>query len=61
VAIKRHFAGARGLGNRFDADPANAASMEEVLSAVEDAVAGLSGPGDMRLRIRTRFFFIHGA
>src|ERR1700677_1228690 len=61
VAVKRHLAGARGLGDRFDAHAPDALSVEEILRTVEDAVAGLSDPGNLYLRIRTRFFFVHGA
>ena len=61
VAVKRHLAGARGLGDRFDAHASDALAVEEVLRAVEDAVARLPGPGNLDLRIRTRFFFVHGA
>src|SRR3984957_15529490 len=54
VAVERHLAGARGLGDRFHAYPSDALAVEEVLRAVEDAVARLPGPGNMDLRIRTR-------
>src|ERR1700679_1437842 len=60
VAVKRHLAGARGLGDRFDADASDALAVKKVLRAVEDSVAGLPGPGDLYLRIRIRFFFVHG-
>ena len=61
MAVKRHFAGARSFGDRFDAYASDALAVKEVLRAVEDAVAGLPGPGDLYLRIRIRFFFVHGA
>ena len=41
VAIERHLVGARRLGDGFDADAANAMTVEEVLSAVDDALAWL--------------------
>ena len=50
VAVKRHFAGARGLSDCFDAHPSNAPSMEQILRAIEDAVAGLPGPGNCVLQ-----------
>ena len=61
VAVKRHLAGARSLSDCFDADPSDTPTVEEVLRAVKDSVAGLPGPGNLYLRIRTRFFFVHGA
>ena len=62
VAIERHLARARGFGDCFDADPADAAAVEEILGAVEDPVAGPPGPWKTRdLGTRTRFFFVHGA
>ena len=61
VAVKRHLAGARSLSDRFDADSSDAPAVEEVLRAVKDSVAGLPGPRNLYIRIRIRFFFVHGA
>src|ERR1700722_1147951 len=61
MAVKRHLASARGLGDGFDSHPSNALAVEKVLCAVEDAVAGLPDPGNLYVRVRIRFFFVHGA
>src|ERR1700679_668087 len=50
----------RGLGDGFDSPPSNALAVEKVLRAVEDAVAGLPDPGNLYVRVRIRFFFVHG-
>ena len=58
VTIKRHLAGARRLGDRFDADPADAVAMEEILRAGDDALARPlhASLRDEGLQLRIRIF-----